>query len=120
VNKRQRRKHHLGEFQELGFNVDASVVPMDTPVFYAWFDTLIAIFEAHNLAVGGGCSVKDGIHLAVSGVTPPRGSHGRWKSRTCTEADRESVMRHLMGLPEVAAYTVGPLVDSWHGKATAT
>jgi uncharacterized protein YggL (DUF469 family) len=55
VKKRIRRKKHLGEFQQIGFDVDAGLRPgMDRDAVHAFGDRFIAHIEAHHLAFGGG------------------------------------------------------------------
>src|SRR5690242_21482497 len=55
MKKRLRKKKHVGEFQEFGFHVDASLRSnIDREALCAFSDRFIAHIEANNLAFGGG------------------------------------------------------------------
>ena len=54
VKKRLREKKRVGEFQEFGFDVDATLrANMDREARYAFSDRFIAHLEANNFAFGG-------------------------------------------------------------------
>ena len=104
MRKRLRKKKHLGEFQELGFELSFDYVVSDVEEEDALLDAfLLEAVEAHGLLFGGG------------------GGHGSWsgfaaagaKGASATEADREAVRAWLEGRPEVRAARIGPLRDAW-------
>jgi uncharacterized protein len=105
-NRRQRKKLHLGEFQELGFAVSATlrdcITAADAERVCDAFIT--ACIEAARLAYGGAIGDK------LDGFVVP------YATRTsATEAHREIVRDWLETRTELTAVDVGPLVDAWYG-----
>ena len=100
-SRRLRKKLRMGEFQELGFEVEvklaAFVTPDDEDSFIDAF--LSEIIEPRSLIFGGGVN---------SGFV----THGGRAS--ATEDDRESVRCWLLSRPEVESVAIGPLIDAWH------
>ncbi len=104
--RRLRKKLRVGEFQELGFEVEIRFAPGDEPAFddalYVWIDFV----ESRDWSFGGGGSVEgrklDGF-IAKDG----RG--------TLTEADRAAAEGWLKEASWVEGFQVGPLRDAWHG-----
>lgn len=104
-NRRQRKKLHLGEFQELGFDVHARIA---TPLSVDDRDKLLDAFieqciEPIGLGFGGGLNDDLG-GFAVS--MQKRGS--------ATDEQRERVRRWLSTRPEFSAVEIGPLADAWY------
>lgn len=103
-NRRQRKKHHAGEFQELGFAFRLGLAqPLDQAQLDAFMDAAIDMFEAHGLEVGGGWASQS----ASGFVSAAKGS--------VTEAQRAAVLAWLQAWPEVAQVRVGELQDAWYG-----
>ncbi|MFP4897286.1 YggL family protein [Paraburkholderia sp. EG304] len=105
-NRRQRKKLHLGEFQELGFAVSAAlregVSAADAELVCDSF--ISERIEATRLAYGGAIVDKlDGFVTAYAGRA------------SATEAQRGVVRDWLEARPELMAVDVGPLVDGWYG-----
>jgi len=104
MRRRLRKKKRLGEFQELGFEVNAELAA-DTGDKGSWafFGRLIDAAEARQLGFGGGGS---GTHFTWFVVRLGRGS--------ADEADREALAGFLRGDAAVVHHDVGPLVDAWY------
>lgn len=100
-NHRQRKKLHLGEYKELGFNVELQLIEGLTEAQRdALADRFIEeVIEPRGLMYGGSLSYGF-VCLAVRGDT--------------TEDDRAAVQAWLSPRPEIAAVTVSELVDAWH------
>jgi len=105
VKKRLRKKLHVGEFQELGFEVRFQVADnLSHDAFDAVVDAFISqAIEAHGLLCGGG-----GKNPAWN-VFVTREGRG-----SVTEAHRQAIERWLAARPEVNAVQIGPLVDAWY------
>ena len=99
-NRRLRKKLHLGEFQQLGFQVSISLKPnlgvADLDQFLDEF--ILDAIEKNELAFGGG---TDGGFITT------------WKRGSASEEHRAIVEAWLNRRQEVASVTVGPLVDAW-------
>jgi uncharacterized protein YggL (DUF469 family) len=98
---RQRKKLHVAEFQELGFEYEVKLkdlisLEMEEMIIERFLDEVINV---RQLQLGGGIH-----HGFVS-------SPGR--SYTADE-DREAVRTWLSACPEVAQVIVGDLKDAWY------
>ncbi len=106
-NFRQRKKLHVGEFQELAFEI---TVKLHTPISEEAYDTcfwaFIEFIELHNLSFGGGGSGEEGEFNGVIAL-PSRGS--------VTEEDRTRVEAFLRAQPEVLSVQCRELKDAWYG-----
>ena len=106
MKKRLRKKKHLGELKELGFEVRGDLRPgLCGNDIEAFVDRLIDIVEARSLAFGGGAGRDDKLDGFVT--RPGRGS--------ATEEDRAALAAFLDGDKEIAGHEVGALRDAWHG-----
>lgn len=112
LNRRQRKKLRVGEFQELVFEVRVQFhQPMDDAAHDAFLDGFIEKIESRHLAVGG-----------MGGQLPLRETDGvvsAWGRGSPTEVDRAAVADWLRQRPEVASVDVGDLVDGWYGLEEA-
>ena len=105
MRKRLRKKLHVGEFQELGFEVRFQVADN---LSYDAFDTVVDAFisqaiEAHGLLCGGGGKNPEwNVFVTREG----RGS--------ATEEHRQAIETWLAARPEVNTVQIGPLVDAWY------
>ena len=106
MRKRLRKKRHLGEFQEFGFEV--RIVWVDHLTEKQEDDAIdsftLEAVEANRLYCGGG------------------GRRGQWgvfatsaKRPGATEEQRRAVEHWLSQCPAVKEFKVGPLVDAWYG-----
>lgn len=103
-NRRQRKKYHAGEFQELGFSFGLRLAqPLEQVQLDAFMDAAIDMFEANGLEVGGGWSSQS----ASGFVSAAQGS--------VTEAQRTAVLTWLQTWPGIAHAHVGDLQDAWYG-----
>jgi uncharacterized protein YggL (DUF469 family) len=103
MKKRIRKKKRVGEFQEFGFDVDASLRSnMDREALYAFSDRFIAHIEANNLAFGGGIGPNVG------------GFVTRFVRGSATEDDRACTTTFLKNDPDVVQHGVGALRDAWY------
>lgn len=103
MNKRQRKKHRLGEFQELGFELR-----FHTPEHWtddeqgAFSDACIRQVEALGLCVGGGTGTDWEVFVC-----------GFAERATVTAAQRQTLIDWLAAHPDVSQIAAGPLVDAW-------
>ena len=105
MRKRLRKKLHVGEFQELGFEVRFQVVDnLSHDVFDAVVDAFISqAIEAQGLLCGGG---GENPEWSVFVTREGRGS--------VTEEHSQAIERWLAAPPEVNAMQIGPLVNAWY------
>ncbi len=103
--RRLRKKLRIGEFQEFGFELD---VQLDTArvTFDEALDRWVGFVEINGWAFGGGGNVNGSEFsgfLCVFG----RGS--------LNVQDQSKVEVWLQEQNWIQSFTVGPLVDAWHG-----
>lgn len=103
LNQRQRKKLHLGQFQQLIFSVRAEFPHTLEEVAYdsLWND-FIDFLQDRKLVIGG-----MGDHTEVDGVIQA------WRG-TASEDDRQAVKEWLSARTEVKIVSVGVLVDGWY------
>jgi uncharacterized protein len=107
MRRRLRKKKHVGEFQELGFEVRAEFrTDLASDNFEAFFERLVNAVDARDLAVGGGGSEQK-FEAFVRHVA--RGS--------ATEEDRAALATFLGGDAAIVGHAVGPLRDAWSGSS---
>lgn len=103
MKKRLRKKKHVGEFQELGFEVEAELRPeLGRDKVHAFTDRFIAIIEAQQLAFGGG------IGTTISGFVT------RFARGSATANDRACVIAFFAADPDVVRHQIGDLRDAWY------
>ncbi len=100
-SRRLRKKLHVGEFQEIGFQVLISLTPeLTEEAGEAFVDALLdEVIEPRDLAYGGW---SNGGY--VCGFDKP----------SATESDREAIRNWLAGREEVTAASIGELEDAWY------
>jgi len=104
LNRRQRKKLRVGEFQELVFEVSIRFgQPMEGPRLDAFMDEFIDLVESRRLVAGGG-----GGGLEAEWVV------STWNRGSTTEEDRRAVLDWLLSHPEVADAKAGALMDGWY------
>ena len=105
-SRRLRKKLHLEEFQELGFDVETSLKnalagDAEEALLIAFIDELI---EPRGLIYGGG--------VACGYVCKAGGG-------SASEEDRTAVREWLQARSEFASVTVHELSDAWYSSLTA-
>ena len=105
-NKRQLKKKHLGEFQELGFMVEAQLVgsPTLSERNALIHQVLEEAIEANGLAFGGGYSDD------FNGIVVSNKAYGKVEER-----HRALVQDWLSKQSKLAQVKVGELRDAWYG-----
>ncbi|MEQ1731030.1 MAG: YggL family protein [Vicinamibacterales bacterium] len=102
MNRRQRRKHRTGEFQELGFDLQFT-----TPAAWsdeqqlAFWNALIDEVEKRGMSIGG--SSGEPWEVFVTGV-----DHA-----SVTPVERQAIVDWLTAREGVANLEAGPLEDAW-------
>jgi len=106
MRKRLRKKKHVGEFQELGFELSFDIPgDLSGDDRNALLDDFITdAIEANDLQFGGGGSGATWSGFAV--LDRQRGS--------TTEDQRQAVLKWLEDHPNVSNIMVGELVDAWY------
>ena len=108
LNRRQRKKLLVGEFQELVFDAQISFAkPLDEPAYDAFIDAFIDFVESRHLVIGG-----FGGSLPLSNMD---GLVSKAGPGSAAEADRQAVQEWLQKRPEVSQVKLGELVDGWYG-----
>jgi uncharacterized protein len=109
MRKRLRKKKHLGEFRQLGFEVTCQLQPnLSSESFDRFIDEFLAeAIEAHGLSFGGGGSPESD----WSGVVARTHRYA-----STTEEHRQLVQIWLRHRPEIRAFELSEPVDLWHGK----
>lgn len=110
-NRRQRKKHRIGQFQECIFSVKASFNP---PLTHEDYDVFINAFfdlaDERQLSIwafGGSFPLQETNGVVEASYKSPNLSP--------TEQDREAVLTWFNHHPMVATVSVGELVDGWYG-----
>ena len=108
LNRRQRKKNHLGEFQEWGLSIAAPLVGCNTEsTMDAFIDDFLAAVESHKLMFGGGFGTAKVANLDGVLAKPGRGS--------MTLAQAEAVLTWLAGDARVGDVTSCNWIDLWLG-----
>lgn len=100
-SRRLRKKLHLGEFQEMGFEFEAELeAPTQLEVQESLVDAFLSeVVEPRSLTFGG--------WITGGFVT----SYG---PGSVSEQDREAIHEWLARRPELKNFHVGSLVDAWY------
>ena len=108
LNRRQRKKHRVGEFQEFLFEVRVTFrQPLDEPAYDPVIDDFIEMIESRQLVVGG-----------MGGTLPLASTDGMVSAArrgSPTQDDPSAVVTWLQQRAEVAGAEVGEFVDGWYG-----
>lgn len=121
VKRRLRKKKHLGEFAELGFEVVARFVPgTSAEAMAAFFQATEDVSHIGPNGSGICACMGGGAHGAFGYVTYCHRGHilGSKRHSTCdsaTEEHRRFITNFLDGRKEIARFVVGPLRDKYHG-----
>lgn len=114
MNKRRRKKSHVGEFRCLAFQVAGQFKVDDTDIADKFLDDAIDFAEKHGLGIGGGCS-KFGFSFVVQAFAKIRGRK-HFKSVTCTPEHQRLVGEFLSLRTELKRSEVGSFFDSYHSS----
>jgi len=107
LNRRQRKKIYLGEFQEWGLSIAAPLVGCDPEsTMDAFIDHFLAMVESHKLMFGGGFGTASVADLDGVLAKPGRG--------ILTQAQAESIMAWLAADGRVGDLTKCTWIDLWH------
>lgn len=99
-NRRQRKKHHAGEFQELGFSLS---VRFTAPLAGAARDSYVAALIEHVEALG-----------LTYGGDESSGFITTYASGSVNLAQRDALLTWVQTYPVVASAEVSELLDAWH------
>lgn len=101
MKKRLRKKRHMGEFQELGFEVVISLIDKSLDSFLdSW---VVDAIDKHGLNCGGGGTAEKYEFIVCR------------HNGTCSDHDKELIEIWLKGNKTVTSFTVGPFIDMWNG-----
>ena len=107
MNKRQRKKHRIGEFQELGFELS-----FQTPENWSieeqltFYEECIKQAKVCSLEMAGGVGTQWSVFVFAL------------KERaTVSAVQRGALLEWLAVHPSVTDIKAGPLVDAWHPKS---
>jgi uncharacterized protein len=107
LNRRQRKKLHLGEFQEMGFPLHWEFrETLDEKARDQFFDSFVSMLESRGLCCAGGFSAE-GCDLFVA----------RLGRGTVSPEDQGAIVDWLQGVQLVVSVCAGALVDTWHGDS---
>lgn len=107
LNRRQRKKHHVAEFEELGFTLYVRFhAPQPDAEFGQFMDAFIAVVEQHRLLLGGlggrpPIVETDGFIVAESG--------------SVSAAQRDALLEWLRNWPAVSEARASEWQDAWYG-----
>jgi len=106
MNKRQRKKHRVGEFVHFGFEVRFDIgEPTEEDADKFW-DSLLSMVESNDLICGGG-----NISLFVERCQCRKCRRERRRTMGTTENDRAMFTQWLSQQTQVTNFVVGHLVD---------
>lgn len=106
LKKRLRKKHHLGEFQEFGFEIFTELKPdLSENDFDKFLDDFIDEIENEKLSFGGGGNreIWQGFVTSDEKYTSP------------TEEQKEKIQKWLESRDEVGDIKIGEFRDAWNG-----
>lgn len=104
MNKRMRKKKHLGEFRELGFDFTIRHIPMDD-------DSLLAFHEKL-------CEIEKRVQIYSCGITDESTYSGFMAAaswRVDVERQKELFHAALTAMSEVTAVEFEENTDAWYG-----
>jgi hypothetical protein len=110
-NRRQRKKHRIGEFQECIFHFLANFKePLNRELYDVFSDSFFDLIEARLLEVGAMFA-----HFPASETNGVIQASYKNPNLSPTEQDRQAVLTWLQQHPMVATASAGELVDGWYG-----
>ena len=110
LNRRQRKKLHLGQFQEMIFEFSVRFeAPLGQAAHDAFVGALFDWLDARGMYAAG-LGGTAGEPLAAA-----EGMAARWGRASATDADRDALTQWLRARPEVGEAHAEPLMDGWYG-----
>ena len=108
MNRRQRKKLRVGEFQELVFEIRVHFSrSLGCESYDLFLDDFIAFIESNDLVLG---SV-----LYQLGMDETKAIVTGCGCNSPTEEDRQAILSWVKLRPEVSSAEAGDLVDAWYG-----
>lgn len=105
LKRRLRKKFHLGEFQEFGFDVSINFkAEIDEVISDKFWVEFINEIEKNDLICGGGGNSKYCKFFVTS----------RRKFNSPKEIDRTKIKNWLENYFEIESFSVGELRDAWY------
>ena len=101
LKPRQRKKLHVGEYQQFVFELKAAYNTDASSD--ALLDDLIDMIESRKLYFGGGVGEGKIDGIVSTGLGSP------------TEEDRQAALQWLKNRPEITDAEVGEFADAWYG-----
>jgi uncharacterized protein YggL (DUF469 family) len=109
LSTRQRKKQRVGEYKELGFEVDLVFdMPMDGEPLSDFISDLFLFLESRGLLAGGFGGKRPLLEAAGFVARVERGS--------VTEEEAAAVIEWLRVRPEVRDAKASHLFDAWYGR----
>jgi uncharacterized protein YggL (DUF469 family) len=116
MNKRIRKKKHLGEFDYRGFEITCTFVsPIDPEIL---MDQFIEFVELHDLGIGGGGDQNSMGFFVTKHIPGRRKPNGKrhYKHAHCDQRDQEILKEWLSRRPEILSVSIGRLIGATRGK----
>jgi uncharacterized protein YggL (DUF469 family) len=108
LNRRQRKKLRVGEFQELAFSFDVTFASaLDEAQWHLLWSDFIDCVESLGLQVAG---FGGAFPLTETGAFVVRFGRG-----SVSPEQRDALLAWLRNRPEVASAHASDFVDAWHG-----
>lgn len=105
LKRRLRKKFHIGEFQELGFEISVEFKSnLSETDFDKFYNEFIEEIEENKLLFGGGGGPEVCQGFVTSSI----------KYQSPTDEQREKIKIYLESLPDIAKCDVGKLKDAWY------
>lgn len=117
MRKRLRKKKHLGEFIQYGFEIDGTWKEQGVYLIEQqdkFMDALIDFCEANDLACGGGGNADTfGFFITKVRRLKVWKPKNKYVNVSATGDDRKLMQDFLASRSELATFVVGELVDAW-------
>lgn len=121
MNKRIRKKKHLGEFDFKGFEI---VCHFHSPLEEERIDRVLDLFcefaDKHNFGCGGGVDAYGMTQFITKEIPCVKQKswkrYPQYKDAHCTEEDQKLMKEWLESLPDVKLVEIGKLVSAHHSK----
>ena len=105
MNKRLRKKKHLGEFKEIGFDFKLSFTPIyDDEKHFEMIDHIFWLIEQHGFSATGTCGTGE-----IDGCMSVR------SYRINSDEMKSKLFDTLLALPGVLSVEFGSNCDAWYG-----
>lgn len=115
MNKRMRKKKHVGEFRVLGFRFVGTFKESNPNIAEKFMDEAIAFVEANDMGIGGGCSIK-GFDFTAEVMKRIKNRKKQFGYASATEKHQRLIGQFLASRKDVARSQVGTLFDMFHGS----